>query len=353
MKTIIHIVGNRPQFIKLAVLYNELSTDHSFTQKIIHTGQHFSYEMSDLFFEELNIPKATINLNINNVSANVFIAKVADELQQYFNENKNCIAFVYGDTNTTLAAAIAAKRNNITLVHFEAGVRTGDMSMPEEINRLLTDRLADINLCCTQKNFSTMKSEGYGASIPSAIYHTGDLMLDAFNKLGTGNFNNYTSEYVACTIHRAANISNSIALHEIVDALNSINEKIPVIVPLHPHTKKMIENFGCKPLFKVLNPLGYLDMKSFLSSADFVITDSGGTCREAYFLHKKSLIIMDKPFWPEIVEENCALSSPADKQLIIERFFALPDLKSNFNTDIFGDGNAAFKIKAILQKLIN
>jgi UDP-GlcNAc3NAcA epimerase len=354
LKPIIHIVGNRPQFIKLAVLYHELASDNLFTQKIIHTGQHFSHEMSDLFFEELNIPKATINLNINNLTDNLFIAKAADELQHYFSENKNCIAFVYGDTNTTLAAAIAAKRSSTTLVHFEAGVRTGDMSMPEEMNRLITDRLADINLCCTAQNYATMKSEGYGTSISSALHYTGDLMLDAFNKLGISNRTIVNkNEYVAATIHRASNIGNSNNLHEIIDALNTINKKIPVIVPLHPHTKKMIGNFDCKPLFKTLPPLGYLDMKSFLSSANFIITDSGGTCREAYFLHKKTLIIMGKPFWPEIIEANCALSAPADKELIVKQFFALPNLQPNFNGNIFGDGNAAAKIKKILSGLIH
>ncbi|MBK7885632.1 MAG: UDP-N-acetylglucosamine 2-epimerase [Chitinophagaceae bacterium] len=226
--------------------------------------------------------------------------------------------------------------------------------MPEEINRLLTDRLADVNLCCTGKNYSTMQSEGYGTSITSAIYHTGDLMLDAFNKLGSSSQSVVNEkEYVACTVHRAANISNTNALHQIVDALNIINKKIPVIVPLHPHTKKMMKTFGCNPSFTILEPLGYADMKSFLTSASYIITDSGGTCREAYFLHKKALIVMDKPFWPEIVEDNCAVSTGADTKLIIDNFLALPTLPANFTRNIFGDGNASVKIKKILSTLHN
>ena len=183
MKTIVHIVGNRPQLIKLAVLHKELAVTGLFQQKIVHTGQHFSYEMSGLFFKELNIPAPDINLGIQDLSVNLFIARVADELQEYFTRAGHCIAFVYGDTNTTLAAAMAAKKSGIHLVHFEAGVRTGDMGMPEEMNRILTDRLADINLCCTSKNYSCMQAEGYGSRITSVVHLTGDLMLDAFLKL--------------------------------------------------------------------------------------------------------------------------------------------------------------------------
>jgi len=352
-KVIVHIVGNRPQFIKLAVLYRELAKDKLFTQKIIHTGQHFDYTMSDLFFDELNIPQPDFNFNINNLSANLFIAKAADELADYFLQYPSSIAFVYGDTNTTLAAAIAAKRNNILIVHFEAGVRTGDMSMPEEINRLLTDRLADINLCCTEKNYATMQAEGYGTAIPSKIYLTGDLMFDAFNKL-PANINPVTKEkkYVACTIHRAANIGNKETLSEIVYALNQVHKTIPVLMPVHPHTKKMLETFGCKPDFQLMAPFGYLDMKAFLSSAEFIITDSGGTCREAYFRGKKSVIVMDKPFWPEIIEADCAISASANSKVILDAVEALQQLTAKFDGAIFGKGNAAGQIRAILSEQI-
>ena len=349
LKSIIHIVGNRPQFIKLAVLHRELAESGLFAQKILHTGQHFSHDMSDLFFKELNIPGADINFNINNLPANQFIAKAADELEKYFITTGQCIVIVYGDTNTTLAAAIAAKRSNAFLVHFESGVRTGVPDMPEEINRVLTDRLADINLCCTARNYATMQNEGYGTSIASQVYLTGDLMLDAFNNL-KGNSKKIVPEdtYAACTIHRAGNVNNGDKLREIITGLNEINDTIPVIVPVHPNTRNMIEKFGCKPAFKMLNPLGYPDMISLMARSSFVITDSGGTCRESYFLHKYALIIMERPFWPEIIENNCGLSSAPNKEEIIKKFFALRGLKGNFEANIFGDGNAAQKIKKIL-----
>ncbi|MEO5592576.1 MAG: UDP-N-acetyl glucosamine 2-epimerase [Chitinophagaceae bacterium] len=352
MKSIIHIVGNRPQFIKLAVLYRELAESGLFTQKIIHTGQHFSHNMSDLFFKELNLPDADINFDINNLKANQFIAKAADELEKYFINNSQCIAIVYGDTNTTLAAAIAAKRSNILLVHFESGVRTGEPAMTEEINRILTDRLADINLCCTASNYSTMQAEGYGSGINSKVYLTGDLMLDAFTSVKK-NYKKIVPEdnYITFTIHRSGNVNNGDKLQEIITGLNEINDTFPVIFPVHPNTRNMIEKFGCNPAFKMLDPLGHADMISLLAGSDFVITDSGGTCREAYFLHKYALIVMERPFWPEIIENNCALSCAPDKGEIIKTFFALPGLKGNFETNIFGDGNAAKKIKEILADI--
>lgn len=350
MRKILHIVGNRPQFIKLAVLYNALARDGSLQQQIIHTGQHFDYQMSDIFFEQLNIPLPTLNLNIQNNSANLFIATAAEGLQNYFSENKKSIVFVYGDTNSTLAAAMAAKRCNLPLVHFEAGVRTAELSMPEEINRVLTDRLSDINYCCTKNNLQTMINEGFGSAISSQVILSGDLMLDAFNKIA-GARENVTKhkQYVACTIHRAATLSSKDAITNIINALNKINRIIPVVMPLHPHTKKKIAEYGVKPKFTQLSPLGYPAMKTFLANSTNIITDSGGVSREAYFSKKKSLIIMDKPFWPEIITQQCSLNCSPAEFLITEKFNDLHTLTPNFDTNIFGNGNAALIIQKHLS----
>lgn len=353
MKTIIHIVGNRPQFIKLAVLYNQFLQDETLHQQIIHTGQHFSYNMSDVFFEELKIPQPTINFNIQNSSPFLFIGEAANALYNYFLQQKDVIVFVYGDTNTTLAAAMAAKKCSLPLFHFEAGVRTYDNSMPEESNRILTDRLADVNYCCTKKNLQTLEHEGYGKFIPSKVLLTGDLMLDAFMKIGASSNNIITEkEYVVCTIHREANLSNKENLTNIFNALNKINIDVPVVMPLHPHTKKRMDDYCIKPTFKILEPLGYPTMKALLQNSSYVITDSGGTSREAYFLKKKSLIVMDKPFWPEIIEEKCSLNTAAVENDIIDHFKKLNSLQSNFNTAIFGNGKAAENIHAHLRSYI-
>ena len=353
MKTILHIVGNRPQFIKLAVLYNELAKNRNFQQKIIHTGQHFSYNMSDVFFEELAIPLPDINFNIQNPSPFLFIGEASKALYNYFLLQKDAVVFVYGDTNTTLAAAMAAKKCALPLIHFEAGVRTYDNSMPEETNRILTDRLADVNYCCTALNLQTMQQEGYGNFIPAETLLTGDLMLDAFLKIESSNQKIITEkEYVVCTIHREANLSNKKSLTNIFNALNIINKDIAVVMPMHPHTKKRMDEYGLNVTFKVLEPLGYPAMKTLLQHSLFLITDSGGTSREAYFLKKKSLVVMDKPFWPEIISAGCSLNTAAIENEITENFSKLKGLTSNFDTAIFGNGNAAENIHAHLIKYI-
>lgn len=330
-------------------MYEALSKDKNIQQKIVHTGQHFSYEMSDIFFAELKIPQPTINFNIQNVSPHLFIGEAAEALYRYFLTEKNSIVLVYGDTNTTLAAAMAAKRAMLPLIHFEAGVRTLDNSMPEEVNRILTDRLANVNYCCTQHNLDTMLKEGYGKTIPTEVLLIGDLMLDAFMKIRASDKKIVEhSEYIVCTIHREANLGSIKNLQQIFNALNKINEDIPVVMPVHPHTQKRMQEYGITANFTTLPPLGYPDMKSLLSQSKHVITDSGGTSREAYFLKKKSLIVMDTPFWPEILKEKCSLNTNAIESEIIEIFKTLPILNSNFDTAIFGDGNAAEKIHAHL-----
>lgn len=346
LKTILHIVGNRPQFIKLAVLYNELLKGENIVQKIIHTGQHYSANMSDIFFSELQIPIPDVNFNIQNNSPHIFIGQAAESLHNYFLNQKNAIVFTYGDTNTTLAAAMAAKRCSFPLIHFEAGVRTTDNSMPEELNRIITDRLADVNYCCTENNFDTMKSEGYGMAIKNELLLTGDLMLDAFLKIAPAKTKIVDDpNYIVCTIHREANVINKDNLTNIINALNKIHTIIPVVMPLHPHTKKKLEEYGLTINFNLLQPLGYADMKTLLSGAEYIITDSGGTSREAYFLQIKSLIIMDHPFWPEIINARCSLQTVAESDDIIQNFNLLPNLQPDFTTKIFGVGNAAENIR--------
>lgn len=350
MKTIVHVVGNRPQFIKLSVLFHELSGDDSLQQQIVHTGQHFSYNMSGQFFSELKLPEPVINFNIQKNSASLFIGEASDVLQAYFSQQKKIVVFVYGDTNSTLAAAMAARRSNIELIHFEAGVRTYDYTMPEEINRILTDRLSNVNYCCTDKNFAVMQQEGYGKAIDSEVVQTGDLMLDAFLNIPSSEKRiSKHSEYIAATIHRDANLGNKEHLSQIVSGLNKVHKSIPVVMPVHPHTKKKMAEYGCKPLFDLIEPLGYSDMKSLLSNAAYVVTDSGGTSREAYFLQKRSLIIMDNPFWPEILATNCSMNTSANEQKILSSVLSLSSLIPDYSTNIFGDGTAAVNIRRHLN----
>lgn len=351
MKTILHVVGNRPQFIKLAVLHKTLAAA-GIPQEIIHSGQHFGNEMSDIFFERLHIPAPGIHLSADSSQPDLFIGNIASSLQQYLAaRNGDDIVLVYGDTNTSLAAALAASRTGRPLLHVEAGIRTLDKSMPEEINRILTDRMADTNYCCTAKNRETLLSEGFESCIPSRIVLTGDLMYDAFLTIPAAAENAVSfTGYVACTIHRAANILSKDNLSAIIQALNTIHRQRPVVMPVHPHTAKRIKEYGLEPAFTMLPPLGYAETKRFLKDAVFVITDSGGMAREAFFSKKRSVVVMNKPFWPEIIEHHASISSSADQETLLNAYAHLSTLDPAFDAAVFGNGSAAEAIKNDIEK---
>lgn len=351
--TVIHVVGNRPQFIKLAVLYNTIARETSLSQFIIHTGQHSSEMMSDIFFDELLIPSPDVLLNLDASTPGEFIGKASAEIHSVLSKRQDSdLVLVYGDTNSTLAAALAARRSGHKLFHFESGVRTNDNAMPEEINRILTDRLSAVHYCCTENNKQNLINEGYGAAIPSEVLWTGDLMLDAFLHIAPSDKNIIsTKKYIACTIHRAANISDKKNLQQIVSALNEIHGETEVVIPLHPHTRKRLKEFGIDLECTIIDPLAYKEMKRFIMDADLVITDSGGACREAFFAGKKSLIIMEHPFWPEIIRAGAALNSGPDKDAIINSFNQVHRLQPQFDINIFGDGNAAKIIAKHLNAL--
>jgi UDP-GlcNAc3NAcA epimerase len=354
LKNILHVVGNRPQFIKLAVLYKEIAASKTFDQKIIHTGQHSTSEMSGIFFSEFQIPAVDLQLNVRNDGyPDSFIAQVSVQLQDYFSSQKDCLVFVYGDTNTTLAATMAATRTNVQCFHFEAGIRTGDKSMPEEINRVLTDRMAFTNYCCTTENYQTMMAEGYGSAINNRVVLSGDLMYDAFlQHTGTVRQPEGTG-FVLATIHRALNILLPSNLKQIIDALNKIHKQVPVIMPAHPHTQKRIREFGLTAEFNFQEPVGYSDMQKLLASCSYVITDSGGLAREAFFSKKRSLVIMEKPFWPEIVAANGSINTSPNELSILDAFGKLSLLQPDFLKPIFGNGRAAKIIHQDLMQFYN
>lgn len=345
MKQIIHIVGNRPQFIKLAVLYKAIAASGIARQVILHTGQHSSHEMSGIFFNELALPDPDIRLQIDNTDPDLFTAMVTRQLQTYLADQKPSTVLIYGDTNTTRAAAIAAARTGQNLHHFEAGVRTGDLKAPEEVNRLIADRLSSTHYCCTSYNLQTLKAEGFGTAITAHPVFTGDLMLDAYLKIPEKEgFRAETVPYIGCTIHRAENIQVTENLKAIIAALNALHQQIPVIMPLHPHTQKKIEAAGAAIAFRTIAPLGYPEMKAFIKQAAFMITDSGGVSREAYFAAKRSLVVMEQPVWPEIIRAGAGISTPPVTAAILAAFSRLVQLNPDFTTAIFGNGNAAQKV---------
>ena len=347
---VLYIVGNRPQFVKLAVLHKEMAKYSFIKEFIIHTGQHFTKEMSAIFFEDLGINIPTINLNIHSLSHIALISKTMEVLEREIPKATPDVVIVFGDTNATLAGALTAKKLNIPVVHIEAGIRTFDEEMPEESNRYLTDRVSSINFCCTRLNEKQLRKEGYMTTIPSKVVFSGDLMLDAYlyfrdqftkstkliDSLGLAK-----KQYVVATIHRKHNVENVEVLKNIIDSLNKIHQEVPIVCPLHPYTKGVIEknNFVCD--FKVIPPQGYLEMQTLINYCSYVITDSGGVQREAFFAKKPLVIIMDKPFWPEVTHFGGAVFCNDEDDQILNAFEMIKTRRIKSRTTVFGKGNAS------------
>jgi len=353
---IVHIVGNRPQFIKLALLHKALQKKN-IDNVILHSGQHFDKNMSDIFFDQLHIPLPDYSLGINHLTHNEMIGKMLMGIDGILNIEKPSSVIVYGDTNTTLAGALSAKKRNIPVAHIEAGVRTTDETMPEESNRYITDRISTLNFCCTDTGVDNLKKEGYfSGAIHSGVYNSGDLMLDAsmcFKNIALQQAKlpgeiDLQKPFVLTTIHRAENTENITSLQNIIVALNNIHQHTPVIFPMHPKTKALISQYRTPVVFTTLDALGYLDLLALTQNCKSVITDSGGLSREAFFFKKPTLVLMKYPFWPEIfIHGNCLQSKSITEEIVMKYQLLLATDKS-FKVDVFGNGKAAENISDII-----
>lgn len=352
---IVHIVGNRPQFIKLAMLYKALASKKT-ENIILHSGQHFDRNMSDIFFDQLNIPIPDYSLGINNLSHNEMIGKMLIGIDAVIEKVKPSCTIVYGDTNTTVAGALASKKRNIPVVHIEAGVRTGDETMPEEANRYITDRIASLNFCCTEHNVDNLKKEGYFSdSFHSNVHYSGDLMLDASisfqqiaakQKIPLGI--NINEPFVLTTIHRGENTGNIDKLKNIINALNNIHQHTQVVFPVHPKTKMLISQYEIPVAFNTVDALGYLDLLLLTQKCSSVITDSGGLSREAFFFEKPTIVVMRNPFWPEIFTNGNCVQASSDTEEIISKHHLLFSSNKSFVKGVFGNGGAAEMISNIV-----
>lgn len=355
-KKILTIVGARPQFIKCAALSKEIRK--YFNEVIVHTGQHYDKNLSEDFFEELNIPAPDYNLNAISENGVLQIADIMVKLNSVvINEKPDCI-IVFGDTNSTAAASIVAAKNQIKLAHVEAGMREFDKSIPEETNKLITDILADYYFCATPTAVKWLSEMG----INNHVYHTGDIMIDLIeyfrteiesNKAILNRFQLKEKQYVFATCHRAANTENRHNLEEILKAFSQIN--VPIILPLHPRTKKAIEHFGLADYLLskniiVCEPLGYVDTQSLIMHAQMVITDSGGVTKECYY-HKVPGILTDKQTeWVETVNEGWNIQAGPMAQNIINAYINHKAPKSQQST--LGKGDAAIKTAMHLKELL-
>ena len=348
---IVTIIGARPQFIKAAVVSKaicDFNIKQNFIEEIIvHTGQHFDKNMSDIFFEEMKIPKPNYNLEIHSLTHGSMTGRMLEKIEEVLIKEKPDWVLVYGDTNSTLAGGLAAKKLHIKVAHVEAGLRSYDIKMPEEINRILTDRISDILFCPTIAALENLKKEGYD-NINTQVILSGDVMQDA--SLLYGNFSrkpkvNISEAFILCTIHRAENADNVERLALIFKALNTIAIETSIVLPLHPRTKSKIKeyNINIGANIFIIDPVGYLEMIYLFKNCQLVITDSGGVQKESFFFKKFCITLRDETEWNELVENNFNIIVGADEQKII-RAFKQEKKEVDFNMNLYGNGKASKKI---------
>ena len=359
MKKIISILGARPQFVKAAVLSRIIEDKQEFSEVIIHTGQHFDTNMSDVFFTEMKIPKPKYNFDINGLSHGAMTGRMLEKIEEVLLIEKPSIVVVYGDTNSTLAGALAAKKLDIKLVHIEAGLRSFNMAMPEEINRILTDRIADLLLCPTQTAVSNLKNEGF-ENINSKIKLCGDIMSDSVSFYGQLSASRSKiierlslgqKTFVLATIHRQENTDNPENLRSIIEGFNEISESTLVVLPMHPRTKILLEKYSITFKGLAIDPVGYFDMLQLLKNCLLVITDSGGLQKEAYFNNKPCLVAREETEWIELVSEGYASIVGSDSVKMLKEYKRFTKEKLDFKTGLYGE-NVGVSIYESIKNLL-
>ena len=354
---IVTILGARPQFVKAAALSREFKKHTEINELIVHTGQHFDKNMSEVFFEEMDIPKPHYNLNINGLGHGAMTGQMLEKLEELLVIEKPDFVLVYGDTNSTLAGALAASKLHIKVVHIEAGLRSFNMKMPEEINRILTDRISNLLFCPTETAINNLNNEGFDG-FNCKIFNVGDVMQDAAMYYSANNSSkiinnlNLTDDFYLCTIHRPENTDAPDKLKEIFSALNIISKSVKVVIPIHPRTKKNIESLDIKtnPEIKLIEPVGYFDMIALLQNCKLILTDSGGLQKEAYFFRKFCITMRDQTEWVELVENGVSQVTSSNSSKIVESVKYYKNLKYPEVKDLYGGGNACKKIAEILLK---
>jgi len=378
---IVTIAGARPQFIKAAAISRAVRMHFSdrIEEKIVHTGQHYDDNMSKVFFEELEIPVPSYNLEVGSGTHGFQTGEIMQKAEKVLLGEKPDAVIVYGDTNTTLAGAVAASKLHIPVVHIEAGLRSFNKSMPEEINRILCDHVSTLLFSPTLTGFQNLVREGFdpAAKPPFSadnpgIYHCGDVMYDnalyyadkAYKSSKVlSNHNLENKEFILCTIHRDSNTDHSDRLNDIFDALDEITRqhRIDMVMPLHPRTKKMLpviinrdlhRRIHSNPFLKLVEPVPYFDMLVLESRCTMIITDSGGVQKESYFFKKTCLVLRSESEWKELTELGTAKIVDADKHLIINTFREFVKAPPKDFPPVFGDGHASeFIVGEIVSRI--
>lgn len=339
---ILSIVGARPQFVKAAVVSNALR-DMGMCETLIHTGQHHDVQMSEVFFHDLNIPPPAHYLGIRGGGHGAMTGRMMQALEPIITDERPDWVLVYGDTNSTLAGALVAAKLHVRIAHVEAGLRSFNRQMPEEINRLLTDHVSTLLLCPTHQAVANLRNEG----IEKGVHMVGDVMMDATlagiriargsstirEQLGLSD-----GSYAVATVHRAENTDDPQRLAEIMSYLEERGKSVPIILPLHPRTRIALERFGIViPHVRLIAPLGYLDMQQLLSGAVEVFTDSGGLQKEAYYHRKPCTTLRDETEWLETIEAGW------------NRLWRSSGYAPRKEIDEYGGGQAAHRIANVLK----
>ncbi|HKF49235.1 MAG TPA: UDP-N-acetylglucosamine 2-epimerase (non-hydrolyzing) [Terracidiphilus sp.] len=352
-RTLMHVVGNRPQFIKLAAVLRVLQ-DRDCENVIVHSGQHYDYDMSKLFFEQLEIPEPAFFLNAGSGNHGCQTGRILMELDTVMSRISPDISIVYGDTNTTLAGALHAYKSHLPLAHVEAGLREY-LWRPEELNKRTADHCSDLCFCPTEAAVRNLRNEGLSED---RIHLTGDVTYDSFlwaksNIDRVATLPAPTERFWLLTLHRAETVDDPGRLSTIVDSLSEC--EIPLYLPLHPRTRLRLHETGlwdrisALPALHVLPPLGYFDFIRLLVHCDALVTDSGGVIREGYYARKPTVILDNSTEYRELVEKGAARIAGHDRASIAAAFDAVPTLcKNGHGSKLFGDGHAAEAIADLL-----
>jgi UDP-GlcNAc3NAcA epimerase len=347
---IMTVVGARPQFVKAAAMSRPLRARHE--EVLVHTGQHYDYAMSGIFFEGLGLPAPDVNLGVGSGTHGLQTARMLEAIEAVLLARRPDWVLVYGDTNSTLASALAAAKLSVPIAHVEAGLRSFDRGMPEEINRVVTDQLASLLLCPSETAASHLAAEG----ITRNVHVVGDVMLDllcgarpqlaARASTVLAGLGVTERAYVLATVHRSANTDGRGPLADIVKALSALEE--PVVFPVHPRTRAALAAAACVPMphVRLIDPVGYLDMVALIASARVVLTDSGGIQKEAYWLGVPCLTLRTETEWVETVQTGWNTLVGADPTRIVEaaRSVAPPTV----HPPLYGDGDAASRCVELL-----
>ncbi|BBH54049.1 non-hydrolyzing UDP-N-acetylglucosamine 2-epimerase [Fluviispira sanaruensis] len=352
MKKILTVIGARPQFIKAAPVSKVFEKSKKINEIIVHTGQHYDAAMSDIFFQELKIKQPLYNLEVGSASHGEQTGKMLNGIEKILIKEKPDFLLVYGDTNSTLAGALAASKLNIPIIHIEAGLRSFNRNMPEEVNRIVTDHLSEYLFTPTEDAIKNLNREGLGNR---KIVNVGDVMYDACNEFIQEKYiiddilKKYSikeKNYILCTLHRAENTDNLEIFENIIRNLFNISKHKKIIFPMHPRTRKLIENKNILNLSNILfiNPVGYIEMLHLMRNANLIITDSGGMQKEGYFLGTQAYVLRSETEWLELIKigwNRLVLPSESEfyKKILDFKIEAF-----NREENFYGDGNAAKKI---------